>query len=78
MQNYQTFLPSGDPEFDGKGYRNSGFMGMPPELNTMFGLVGDTSELAVTAAGEYAYYCVLHASGPNASQGMVWKVIVTE
>jgi len=78
VQNYQTFLPSGDPEFDGNGYRNSGFMGLPPEINEMMGLVGDTWELTFTAAGEYPYYCVLHASGPDATSGMVGKVIVTE
>lgn len=78
IQSFETFLPSGDPEFDGKGYRNSGFMGLPPELNQMFGLVGNTWELTFTAAGEYPYYCVLHASGPDAAGGMVGKVIVTE
>jgi plastocyanin len=77
VQSYETFLPSGDQEFDGNGYRNSGFMGMPPEVNDMFGLVGDTWELTFTAAGEYPYYCVLHASGPDATEGMVGKVIVT-
>lgn len=78
VQNFQTFLPTGDTEFDGNGYRNSGFMGLPPEINEMFGLVGDTWELTFTAAGEYPYYCVLHASGPEATSGMVGKVIVTE
>ena len=30
IQNYQTFLPMGEKAFDGTGYRNSGFLGVPP------------------------------------------------
>jgi plastocyanin len=28
--------------------------------------------------GEYPYYCILHASGPEAQTGMIGKVVVTE
>ena len=80
VQNYQTFLPAGEPTFDGTGYRNSGFLGLPPEVVSMFGLHGDTYELTFTAAGEYQYYCILHAPGPEASpaEAMTGRVIVTE
>jgi len=30
IQNYQTFLPAGEKSFDGTGYHNSGFLGLPP------------------------------------------------
>jgi plastocyanin len=76
IQNYQTFMPAGDKEFDGTGYHNSGFLGIPPEIGGQLGLLGDVYELTFTAPGEYAYYCVLHASGPDAEGGMVGKVIV--
>ena len=32
IQNYQTFLPAGEKSFDGTGYHNSGFLGLPPEI----------------------------------------------
>lgn len=80
VQNYQTFLPAGDPTYDGTGYRNSGFLGLPPEVVSMFGLHGDAYELTFTAPGEYQYYCILHAPGPEASpaEAMTGRVIVTE
>jgi plastocyanin len=78
IQNYQSFLPAGEATFDGTGYRNSGFLGLPPEVGSMFGLHGDTYELTFTAAGEYSYYCILHAGGPDDEQGMAGKVIVEE
>ena len=77
IQNYQTFLPIGASSFDGTGFRSSGFLGLPPEVGTQFGLKGDIYELTFTAAGEYPYYCILHASGPNDKTGMVGTVIVT-
>jgi plastocyanin len=76
IQSYTTFLPSGDTEFDGTGYHNSGFLGLPPELGEMFGLLGDTYELTFTAPGEYPYYCILHSSGPEDEMAMTGKVIV--
>ena len=76
IQNYQTFLPAGEASFDGTGYHNSGFLGVPPEIGQMFGLLGDSYELTFTKAGEYPYYCILHASGPDDEYGMTGKVIV--
>ena len=76
VQNYQTFLPDGEPTYDGNGYRNSGFLGVPPEIGGPLGLLGETYELTFTAAGEFPYYCVLHASGPEGEGGMTGKVIV--
>ena len=76
IQNYQTFMPAGEQSFDGTGYHNSGFLGIPPEIGGQLGLLGDVYELTFTAPGEYAYYCVLHASGPEGPGGMIGKVTV--
>lgn len=76
IQNFQSFLPMGDSEFGGEGYRNSGFLGLPPEVGEIFGLLGDTYELTFTEAGEYPYYCILHSSGPEDEVGMAGKIIV--
>ncbi len=76
IQNFQTFMPAGGADFDGTGYHNSGFLGLPPEIGGMFGLNGETYELTFTAAGEYPYYCILHSSGPDDATGMAGKVIV--
>jgi plastocyanin len=76
IQNFQSFLPVGDAEFHGGGYRNSGFLGLPPEIGEMFGLNGDTYELTFTAPGEYPYYCILHASGPEDETRMTGKIVV--
>jgi plastocyanin len=70
MQNMETFLPSGGADYDGTAYTNSGFNGLPPEINEMFGLVGQTYELTFPVAGEYPYYCILHSSGPEAEGPM--------
>jgi plastocyanin len=78
IQSYQTFLPQGETEFDGTGYHNSGFLGLPPEVGEMVGLLGDTYELTFTAAGEFPYYCILHAGGPDDENGMIGTVIVEE
>jgi plastocyanin len=53
IQSFQTFLPQGENTFDGAGYHNSGFLGLPPEIGEMFGLLGDSYELTFTTAGEY-------------------------
>jgi plastocyanin len=76
IQSYQTFLPSGGATFDGTGYHNSGFLGLPPEIGGQFGLNGDSYELTFTAAGEYPYYCILHSSGPDDETGMIGTVVV--
>ena len=78
IQNYQTFLPMGEKAFDGTGYRNSGFLGVPPEIGQAFGLLGDSYELTFTKAGWYPYYCVLHAGGQDDAQGMTGTVVVHE
>jgi plastocyanin len=76
IQNYQSLLPAGDKSFDGTGYHNSGFLGLPPEIGQALGLNGDSYELTFTKAGEYPYYCILHSSGPDDEYGMTGKVIV--
>lgn len=76
IQSYQTFLPTGQTDFDGTGYHNSGFLGLPPEIGSMFGLLGNVYELTFTVAGEYPYYCALHAGGPDDAQGMTGKITV--
>lgn len=77
IQNYQTLMPAGGASFDGTGYHNSGFLGMPPELQQQLGLNGDTYELTFTAEGEFPYYCILHASGPEDEMAMAGTVTVT-
>jgi plastocyanin len=76
IQNFQTFLPSTDSNFDGTALRRSGFLGFLPEVNEIFGLTGDTWELTFTAPGEFPYYCVFHSGGPEDEMGMTGKVIV--
>ena len=51
-------------------------MGLPPEIGDALGLPGDVFELAFTVPGEYPYYCIRHAGGPEAEGGMIGKVIV--
>jgi plastocyanin len=76
VQNTATFLPAGDSEYDGTGYHNSGFYGLPPEVSDIFGLPVENYSLTFTAAGEFPYYCILHAGGPDDEVGMAGKVIV--
>lgn len=76
IQNYRTFLPAGEATFDGTGYRNSGFLGLPPEVNEMFGLLGESFELTFTAPGDYPYYCILHAGGPESEGQMIGRITV--
>lgn len=76
IQTYQTLLPAGEPTFDGTGYRNSGFLGLPPEIGSTLGLKGDVYELTFTAAGEFPYYCILHSSGPGDKAGMTGTIVV--
>jgi plastocyanin len=47
-------------------------------VGEMVGLLGDTYELTFTAAGEFPYYCILHAGGPDDENGMIGTVIVEE
>jgi plastocyanin len=78
IQNFQSFLPAGEATFDGTGYHNSGFLGLPPEIGQLFGLHGESYELTFTKAGEYPYYCILHSGGPDDEHGMAGKVTVEE
>ena len=51
---------------------------MPPEIQAQLGLNGDTYELTFTEPGEYPYYCILHASGPEDKMAMAGTVTVEE
>jgi plastocyanin len=68
VQNMETFLPQGGNVWSGKGWLNSGFMGIPQ--------LGLPTELDVTfdTPGDYIYYCLLHGSG--AGEGMAAKLTV--
>lgn len=55
------------PNYDGKGYANSGFLGIGPEATA-----GSSFSLTFTKAGTYAYICVLHAD-----QGMAGVIEVS-
>jgi plastocyanin len=58
VHNPATLFPAGGPVCRGKGYVNSGVMGE--------GFRGvDPFELTFDTAGDYPYYCALHASGPE-------------
>jgi plastocyanin len=76
IQSYETLLPAGDSSFDGTGYHNSGFLGLPPDIVSLLHLNGNSYELTFTKAGEYPYYCVLHSGGPDDQQGMTGKITV--
>ena len=68
--NPQTFLPQGGNTFNGTGYVNSGYMGLP-----QIGLPMEW-EVTLDTPGEYVVYCILHGN-PDGT-GMAGKVIVTE
>jgi plastocyanin len=80
LQNNMTLLPSGGPDFNGTGYTNSGFIGLPPEVGDPLGLLGPMFELTFTEPGDYPYYCILHSSGPEAEGPMEMnaRIIVEE
>ncbi len=69
-QNPLTFLPSGTTTFDGTGYMQSGFMGVP-QLGLPMEFTG-----TFTAPGEFIYYCSLH--GDAAGGGMAATLRVVE
>jgi plastocyanin len=68
VQNPLTLFPQGGRVYRGEGYVNSGFLG---ELNGQPLPGGPAFELTFDAAGEYPYYCILHAGGPATSTG--WR-----
>jgi hypothetical protein len=48
-----TVPPPGDAEYDGTGSHHSGFIGFPPDVAALFGLLTEPDELTFTAPGEY-------------------------
>jgi plastocyanin len=73
VQNPLTLFPQGGPAFNGEGYVNSGFLG---ELNGQPLPGGPAFELTFDTAGEFPYYCILHASGPE-GPGMAGTIRVS-
>ncbi|MGH2616846.1 MAG: hypothetical protein ACRDJC_16545, partial [Thermomicrobiales bacterium] len=73
VQNPLTLFPQGGPSYSGEGYVNSGFIG---ELNGEPLPGGPAYELTFDTAGEFPYYCILHASGPE-GPGMAGTITVT-
>lgn len=73
VQNPLTLFPQGGALPVGEGYVNSGFLG---ELDGQPLPGGPAFEVTFDATGEYPYYCVLHASGPE-GPGMVGKITVS-
>ncbi len=64
-----TFLPQGGNSFDGTGYLNSGYMGIPE--------IGLPSEFTATftAPGEYIYYCILHGDAEGGGMAATLRVV---
>jgi plastocyanin len=69
-----TLFLQGGEVYSGDGYVNSGFMG---ELNGQPLPGGLAYELTFDTAGEFPYYCVLHASGPEGPGGMIGTITVS-
>jgi len=66
-------FPQGGDVYSGEGLFNSGYMG---ELNGEPLPGGLDYELTFDTAGEFPYYCALHASGPE-GPGMVGTITVS-
>jgi plastocyanin len=79
--NPNSLFPSdsvGQP-YSGEGLVNSGYLGAPTEVVGWDGYQRvETFDLTFAAPGEYKYYCILHAGGPDdpPTEGMTGKVIV--
>jgi plastocyanin len=73
IQNPMTLFPQGGDVYNGEGYVNSGFLG---EINGEPLPGGTAYELTFDTAGEFPYYCILHASGPE-GPGMAGTITVT-
>jgi plastocyanin len=73
VQNPLTLFPQGGEVYNGEGYVNSGFIG---ELNGEPLPGGEAYELTFDTAGDYPYYCILHASGPE-GPGMAGTITVS-
>jgi plastocyanin len=65
--NPMTLLPQGGNSFDGTGYMNSGYYGLP----------GTPTEFTATftAAGEFPYYCILHGDAEGGGMAATLKVV---
>lgn len=73
VQNPLTFFPQGGEVFSGEGFFSSGFIG---EINGQPMPGTNQYELTFDTAGEYPYYCILHASGPE-GPGMAGTITVS-
>ncbi len=73
IQNPMTLFRQGGEVYNGEGYFNSGFLG---ELNGQPLPGGTAYELTFDTPGDYPYYCILHASGPE-GPGMAGTIRVT-
>ncbi len=65
--NPMTIFPQGGDSFDGTGYLNSGYFGlpgMPTEFTATF-----------TAPGEYNYYCILHGDAEGGGMAATLRVV---
>lgn len=69
IQNMDTFLPSGNTTWDGEGYLQSGFMGIPE--------AGLPMEFTVlfTTPGEFIYYCTLHGDPDGGRMAATLRVV---
>lgn len=74
IQNPDTLVRQGDAVYRGEGFFNSGFMGNIAPGGPSYG-GSNPYELTFGTAGEYPYFCLLHASGPE-GPGMIGKIIV--
>lgn len=75
-----TFFPSDKPAtYNGQGFVNSGYMGVLPEFLGIQYDSPDTFELTFDTPGEYKYYCIIHAGGPDdpVGQSMVGRISVS-
>lgn len=77
IMNPTAILPVGGDTFDGTGLTNSGTLG--GELAEMAAEFPRTTsyELTFTAPGEYTYFCVYHAAGPDDEHGMPGTIVVS-
>ena len=69
IQNMDTFLPSGNTTWDGTGYMQSGFMGIPE--------AGLPMEFTATfpTPGEFIYYCTLHGDANGGRMAATLRVV---
>jgi plastocyanin len=65
--NPMTLFPQGGNSFDGTGYLNSGYFGLP----------GTPTEFTATftAPGEYIYYCILHGDAEGGGMAATLRVV---